>query len=287
MPALRKTENSEIKILQINQGSFTVGIIGTTPLIVHRYSDKARQQLLLPSLKKNAAEKAQTLKHEPYDEAKGCAYIITDEQAPTFFGFNVPSFKNAMASTAVDLPGSTKAAIGRLLRIAADYPGGLNPLWGTPYIHAAMVRNSDMNHTPDVRFRIIFPRWALKLTVRYISPNLKPNSVMNLLAASGVMAGVGDWRQQKGREDYGCYEVVEPDDHDLLEILRPAEREHQQAAFNNLQAFNSETQELLEWYDEELKRREQDKGTVAVRKSRKDQPEIWTNGADSVGGVPL
>ncbi|TAZ20698.1 hypothetical protein ELH77_19015 [Rhizobium ruizarguesonis] len=259
--AVKKNEapdNIEIEILELKQGQFTVGIIGTTPLIMHRFADKARRELTLPAPKMNAAAKAVNLKHRPHEEAQGCAHLISDETAPTFFGCPSLMFKNATAAAALDIPGATKAAIGRLVYVVSEYPGEMIPIWGQPFLHASMVRMSDANRTPDVRFRVIIPKWALRLTVKYIQPNLSAKGVYNLLAASGIIAGIGDYRQGKGKGSYGSFRLCDVDDPDFKTLMEPGERARQKAAFNNLASYDDETRELLEWYDAELVRRGRD-----------------------------
>lgn len=258
----------EIEILEIKRGQFVAGIIGNTPLIMHRFSNKARQELLLPSPKKNAAAKATTLKHEPIKEAKGCAYIIANDSSPTFFGFPAETIKNATANAALDIPGATKAVVGRLLTIAGQY-GNLLPFWGQPFMLASMVRNSDPGRTPDVRFRIVFPQWAMLVPVKYIQPNLSAKSVYNLMSASGMITGVGDWRQEKGKGSFGSFDVCDPDDPELLAMMRPGERARQKAAFESLAAYDDETRELIEWYDEEITRRGHEHQQAPAKKKKR------------------
>lgn len=270
MTGKKETPKSvEIEILEIQQGQFTVGIVGTTPLLMHRFSDKARRELTLPAPKMNAAAKATNLKHHPIQEAQGCAHLISDEIAPTFFGCPSLMFKNAIAAAALDIPGTTKAAIGRLVYIVGEYPGELIPIWGQPFLHAAMVRNSDINRTPDVRFRLVFPKWAMRVTVKFIQPNLSAKGVYNLLAASGLITGIGDWRQGKGKGSYGSFRLCDIDDPDLLVLKQPGERERQKAAFENLAAYDDETRELLEWYDSELLRRGREQQHVPSTKRKR------------------
>lgn len=263
----------EIEIMEIKRGEFVVGIIGNTPLIMHRFSDKARRELTLPSPKKNAAAKATTLKHDPIKEAQGCAYNISDDTAPTFFGLPATTLKNATAAAALDIPGATKAVVGRLLTMEGQY-GDLIPLWGQPFLLASMVRNSDPGRTPDVRFRVVFPQWAMLVTVKYIQPNLSAKSVYNLMAASGMITGIGDWRQEKGKGSFGSFSLCDPDDPELLNMMQRGERLRQKAAFEMMPAYDEETRELLEWYDEEVIKRGRDYQEAAPTKKKKG------NGAD-------
>ena len=78
---------------------------------------------------------------------------------------------------------------------------------------------------------------------------------MNLLAAAGFQSGVGDWRQEKGSGSYGSFKLVNADDPDFLRIVKTQGRAAQQDAMDNPVAHNDETDEMLRWFDVELKRR--------------------------------
>jgi len=246
-----------IDIVEIQRDSITVMIVGRTPLVLHRFSDKARQELLMPSRRKNDADKLITQKHQPYEECRAAANTLRAEyKAPTLFGIPAAMFKKAMVSAAKHIPGLTKVDVGQLIWVDAVYPGDLLPLWGLPYIFTRMVRNSDIRRTPDVRSRPIFPEWAVVLDINFISPNVRPRSVANLLAASGMIAGVGDGRQEKGSMSYGQFRITNDDDDDFKRIVKTMGRDAQVAAFETLPRYDDETTELLDWYDEEVKRRE-------------------------------
>jgi hypothetical protein len=67
--------------------------------------------------------------------------------------------------------------------------------------------------------------------------------------------GVGDWRPQKGSGTFGRWRIVEPDDKEYLDIIKTGGAEAQQAALDDPAPYDDETEELLGWYDVEVKRR--------------------------------
>ena len=60
-----------------------------------------------------------------------------------------------------------------------------------------------MNRTPDVRTRPYFPTWGSQITIRFVKPYLTKTAILTLLNNAGIVAGVGDSRQRKGREALG------------------------------------------------------------------------------------
>ena len=247
--AVKKT--SEISVLEVNTGRITFCLLGTSPIILNRLSEKAKGQLLFPPAKKNAAEKASTLKHEPYPEFRASPYLSPDKNEPTLIRHLSTAFKGALRSAALDIPGANKSQIGRLTYVPGDYVN----VYGVPQMLMSVVRNSDINHTPDIRTRAIIPKWACYVDVIFIKPILKEQTVTNLMAAAGIMQGIGDWRPGKGSGAYGRFELVNSDNPEFLEIIKTGGRDAQTEAMDNPECHDTESEELLAWFEVEVKRR--------------------------------
>jgi hypothetical protein len=250
--ATKKPEQLAVDIMTVTRESMEFCLLGKTPLILNAMSAKVRQELLFPKGKKSAAEKASTLKHDPIQEFRDSIYRFRDaEVPPTLIGVLPTAFKNGMRCAAVDLPGSSKAQIGRLVYVT----GTLTPIYGIPQLMMCVTRSADINRTPDVRTRAVIPHWACRLVVTYTTPLIKRPSVVNLLAAAGLMQGLGDWRPEKGKGDYGMYEIVDADNPDFLSIIEHGGRAAQIEAMENPETFDNETDTLLSWFKVESKRR--------------------------------
>ena len=239
-----------INIIEVQQGRFEVCILGKTPLILNRMSEKAARELLMPR-KKTAADKAANLKHNPPEEYRASAYKTTGNDSATRLLMLSTAFKGAMRSVAIDIPGAAKAQIGRLTYVAGDYV----PIYGAPKLLMSITRSADMNKTPDVRTRAIVPEWACRLSVTYVRPLLREKDVVNLLAAAGIMRGVGDWRPEKGSGSYGQFELVEATNKDFVRIMKTGGRVAQDAALRDPEPFDAESAELLGWFMTEAEAR--------------------------------
>lgn len=249
---VRKTQDStEISIMEIARGQIQFKVLGTTPMICHAMSGKVMQELLLPAAKKNAAEKAANAKHNVMTEFRDSMYTAREADAPTRILQKATCFKQALCSAAIDIPGAFKAQMGRLIFVTNDYI----PIYGIPQLHMSIVRNSDPKRTPDVRTRAILPRWACYLTVNYTRPLIKEPALCNLLAAAGLTQGIGDWRVQKGSGTYGQFELVGDDNLNFEHIVATGGRAAQDDAIANPVPYDSETEQLLSWYQVETKRR--------------------------------
>jgi len=252
MAKSKNTSSSEeiTDILKVSTGSFDCCIVGTSPLILNRMSEKAKHELLMPKGRKNATERAMTLKHIPIDEYRASAYTL--KEGPTLLAMMATAFKGALRSAALDMPGAKKAQIGRLTYIPGDMVG----IYGVPKLFMAIVRSADMNKTPDVRTRAIVPEWACSLRVTFVQPLIRAQAVANLLAAAGITIGVGDGRPEKGAMSYGQFRLADKDDSDFKRIIKEGGRKAQQAGLDSPTCYDDETTELLSWFESERAQRQ-------------------------------
>lgn len=241
-----------ITVAEIHRANLRVNIVGTSPLVPHAMSAKAAGSLLFPAPKKNATERATSMKHEPYEEYRDAAYKFRDEdKTDTRLYMPAGAFHGAMAQAAIDMIGVKKAQIARLTSV----PGNKIPVFGVPQIFCSIVRSSDMARTPDIRTLPILPEWAATFTVSYVDSLIKQQSIVNLLGAAGDVVGIGDGRPEKGKLTFGQFRLVNDDDPDFIRICKMQRRAAQDQALKDPQFYDIETQSLLTWFEEEKVRR--------------------------------
>ena len=244
-----KTQETEINVAKINKGIITCHILGTSPIILNRMSEKVRQELLLPKGRKTAADKAGSLKHDPLSEFRSSPYT-NEGDGPTYLQLLSSMFKKAMMTAALDIPGARKSQIGRLVYVEGDRVD----LFGVPQIFLSVTRSADMNRTPDIRSRAIIPRWAAIIRIAYVKPMINETSVLNLLSAGGITAGIGDWRVEKGSGSYGQYTIVDESNPEFKQLMQEG-RDSQVEAMQRPEPYDGETKELLGWFETEAWKR--------------------------------
>lgn len=248
--AKKKAEQEGIHITEVTRKVIRFNIVGTTPFVANRMSEKVKMGLLLPKGgRMTNAEKAANLKHNPRLEFQNSVYTVPE--GPTVAAIPAAAFKRAIANAALDIPGAKKAQIGRLSWVEGAYL----PLYGTPELFMAVVRQAGIDRTPDVRTRAIFPRWATSFEMSFISPLINETTLANLLGAAGLIIGVGDGRQEKGALNFGQFRFCDDNDKEFQEIVKIGTRRVQEKALEVCKCYDDETERLLDWYDSELSRR--------------------------------
>jgi hypothetical protein len=157
-------------------------LVGTSPLICHRWSEKAKKEMLDKQMKK--ATPAKSAK-DPEADYLASLYPMDDG-----YGFPSVGFKSAMvrAGTYLDLKMT-------FLRGAFHVPGELIKIEGEPQMREDMVRVG--MGKPDIRYRGEFMPWTVDLPILYNARVISDEQLANLIVTAGFSVGVGEWRPEK------------------------------------------------------------------------------------------
>jgi len=246
----KKQETEDVTVQPLKRASVKLRIIGITPLFQNRMANKAKQQLLVGGQRKGKADRA-AIKHNPLQEFRDSAEILPG--GPTALGLRVVAVKAAMATAALETPGLTKTSAQRLLFMPGDHAA----LYGTPQLRMDVVRSADINRTPDVRTRCFLPKWGAEVDINYIVPQLSVSSVVALLCNAGVLIGVGDFRQEKGKGAFGSFRVLGEGekDEEWDDLVKNHGRKAQLAGLHDPEYADRDTEDLMEFFHSEVKRR--------------------------------
>lgn len=246
MAVAKKADTLQIDALK--QGRVTLRLIGTTPFYFNAMSAKAKRSLLIGGGKKTAAQRKE-IKHDPEQEYRDSVY--RQPNGDTLLCFPAPGIKAAMATAALETAGVTKTSVQRLIFL----PQQKVNVWGKPQLKMDVVRSADMNKTPDIRTRAFLPRWCAEVDIAFVTPTLSVHSIVSLLANAGVVCGIGDFRQEKGKGSFGTFAVSGADDmgdwQSMWDEITKEGRDVQQAAMDEPEYADQETADLMDIMDEE------------------------------------
>jgi len=168
-------------------------LVGDSPLISHRWAQKAKQQMLDKQMKK--ASKGKDAKDPEKDYQESIYY--TDDEKPAF---PAVAFKAAAVGACryVDMK-MTEA------RGAFHVMGELVELDGKPEMREDIVRIG--NGVADIRYRAQFPKWKARIQVRYNENAISAEQIVKLFEIAGFACGIGEWRPQRNGS-YGMFHVA-------------------------------------------------------------------------------
>jgi hypothetical protein len=171
-----------------------IRIVGDSPLISHKWSDKAKQMMLDKQMGKAVPKKAPK---DPEQEYRDSLY----EHPDGGYGFPSVAFKAAAVSACRSVDGIKMTEA----RAAFHVPGELVKIDGTPEMREDMVRIG--MGTADIRYRGEFKEWSATLMIRFNENVLTPSQIVNLFNVAGFGVGIGEWRPEKDGS-YGMFHVA-------------------------------------------------------------------------------
>jgi hypothetical protein len=193
--AIAKTAASNVvEMKQMRLQRIEIPVIGTSPLIMHKWSHKAKQQMLDKQMKRATTGKAAK---DPQVDFEDSIYV----DATGLPAFPTIAFKAAAvdAATAMDFRKTN-------LRQAFHIDGEFVPVvGGEPEPREDMVRVG--MGTADIRYRAQFLTWGTVLPVTINLAMLSVEQLVNLFDAAGFGIGIGEWRPQKDGQ-YGRFKVA-------------------------------------------------------------------------------
>lgn len=201
------TPSPSIVIDKIGIKTMLVPIKGTSPLIVHNFSEKSKRQMLEAQQGKRSIKEHR----DPQAEFEAAFYRLHREGQPDAYGFPAVGFKAATIGAARFYGKAVKMTeIRQCMFVKGEFtkadPQQLVEIVGTPEMREDIVRLGGMSRSADLRYRPMFPEWSTTLEVQYVESTLSKESVLSLIDAGGLGVGIGEWRPEKNGQ-FGCYQI--------------------------------------------------------------------------------
>lgn len=194
MPAATAV-GEQINLQPLEIRTVKISIVGETPLITHRWSEKARRMMLDAQTGKARVKKPPKDPAEDFEEA---TYRLGDGT----FGMPAAAFKAAIVAGARAFEGVTMTGLKTQVRVIGEGVEQLVRVIGDRQMFESPVRLQ--SGVADLRYRPIFPEWSAELEIRYPSALLSLDSLVHLVNAGG-MSGVGEWRPSSPKSSTGMY----------------------------------------------------------------------------------
>jgi len=197
-PEEYRKDETTVLIRKLSLKRADVRIEGLTPLVVHAWSSKAKEQLLA---NQQGGKRRIREKREPEQEFEAARYRLSDGTD----GIPVVAIKASITEAAHKDLGVSKVSVRRALFIEGD-EGGLVRLDAAPPLMREDIVRVGMG-SADLRYRPQYNPWALNLRLTYDADLLNAETVFNLIERAGFGGGLGEWRPEKGGE-WGRFQVA-------------------------------------------------------------------------------
>lgn len=215
-----------VKIPPLDIRTMEVKLVGDSPVIFHRWSDKARKEMLGKQMKE--AKQAKQAKDPWMDFCESLYWVSDRPPHPTQEDvekatFGAPSvwFKSAAVDACSHVDGVTKVQA----RGAFHLNGEFVQMHGDgPYMREDMVRIA--MGTADIRYRGEFRNWHVVVSVRYNAAVLSAEQIVNLLNVAGFATGCGEYRPSRDGS-FGMFHVATQEDCDAPLPLEARNEGHQ------------------------------------------------------------
>lgn len=184
---MKRAEAHEVQIQlpKLNIQTMQVTLIGDSELVCHRWSEKAKKEMLDKQMKK---AKQQRAAKDPEQDFKDSLYPHPEGG----YGFPTIGIKAAAVSACSHIANMTKVEARGAFHINGEY---VKITGSKPRMREDMVRVG--MGTADLRYRGGFTEWKTTFILRYNANVITPEQVLNLFNTAGFAIGIGEWRPEK------------------------------------------------------------------------------------------
>lgn len=202
--------DAQVSITRIGTETLLVPLLGTAPLIVHKFSEKAKRQML----DNMQGRKSPKQPKDPESEYEASFYRLDDDG----YGFPVIAFKAASVSACRFFGKQMPMTLARQCiffdgEFSKKDGQKLARIVGTPRMREDVTRVG-MGGT-DLRYRPEFTEWSTTVEITYVKSMLTRESVLSLIDAGGMGVGVGEWRPEK-KGDFGTFQIDDTRDVEVI-----------------------------------------------------------------------
>lgn len=188
------TPGTTITLPPLNLQTMSVTVIGDSPLICHRWSEKAKAMMRDKQMKK--ARQGREAK-DPEADFKASLYPYPAGG----YGFPTIAFKAAAVGACRFVDGIKMTEVRGAFRILDE----LVKIEGEPVMREDITRVG--MGVADLRYRGEFKAWRAKLQIQFNGNAMSAEQIVNLLNTAGFGVGVGEWRPERNGQN-GCFHVA-------------------------------------------------------------------------------
>lgn len=188
----KEVQDETIKIPAIETKLARITIVGDTPLLVCKFSEKAKNEIDEKHQKK--AKKAKEAR-QPLEEFKASLYTLGKNK----YGIPAAGLKHCAVSACRFIEGVPMTIAKGAFHVLEDGNGLIEIKSPGPVMDERIVRIGNFgNKKPMTRYRGRFDKWEITFQIRYNSRVISPEQLLNLYENAGFAVGLCEYRPEKG-----------------------------------------------------------------------------------------
>ncbi len=172
-----------------------IKVIGDSPLIVNKWSEKAKKQI------RDKQQKKATMGREAKDPQADYEASLHHD-ADNDYAFPAIAFKCAAVTACSQIPGITKVFARGAFHVIGEYV----KIQGEPSMREDMVKVG--MGVADIRYRGEFKEWSAEIPIAFNAGVISKEQLLNLFQLAGFAVGVGEWRPERDGS-YGMFRIAE------------------------------------------------------------------------------
>lgn len=215
-----------IQITRIKRQEVRIQIVGTAPLVVSKFSEKAKAMMR----ETQAGQKRLRKARDPESDFAGARHRIDGDSG--WDGFPATGLKGAIVGGArfFDDKRLSMTMLKQSIFVMGQGEDMLIPIendkgetYGVdvePVLKESMVRNA--TGVADFRFRPLYSPWSMELRLLYMPDQMSLESLVALVDAGGFV-GLGEWRPGSKNSQTGSWGTFQVDDTKEVQLVKGGE----------------------------------------------------------------
>lgn len=189
-------QTPRIVIPPLQQKRLLVTLQGVTPLIVHRFGDKAQAQM---QADQSGAAKMKKPPRVPDEDFRDSLYLLAGERNGDLtqcrFGFPATGLKRSIVAAGQRFADAVGTELKGSFSIRAEMLEIKSPQ--PPVMRTDMVRLSGPQRTASLAYRPQFYPWTIEVPIDFSANFISADQLVNLIRIAGFSVGIGDWRVER------------------------------------------------------------------------------------------
>lgn len=184
-----------VKIPKVEFGYAKITLVGETPLLVKKWSEKAAQQMADKQQGKAVAKKAN---RDPNQEYLDSMYIIPGTEKKPVYAVHAGGLKKCVVSATRFAENIYKTDVRGAFMIINAAPGQLIPIKTPgPQFDDQIGRIGGITKTASHIYRARFDQWELSVDVKYMKNAISIEQILFLFEIAGFSIGLHEYRPER------------------------------------------------------------------------------------------